>query len=1230
MATVGISSEIIPNWTDTRPVQLWVWLEQPFIAADGTPLQSAAPGNDNVAIRKVTCTVDSGAKTLTIPAISDLYSTTDGLDIETARYSASFFLANGTPVKSYQSFESFRLPPAASQTWEGIRTYNFHKVSAFSFSAYTKDESDRRYLQAEAAGITSLNTLTTLTQVFATGTSGSDFDIASSGSIHTFNLPTASAANRGALSAADWSTFNSKQAAGSYITGLTGDVTASGPGSVAAAIANNAVTDGKLRDSAALTVIGRSVNSGGDPADIAASVDGQVLRRSGTSLGFGLLADVNVDASAAIAQSKVANLTSDLSARTLAATTITVAGTANQITSSAGAQDLSANRTWTLSIPNSFTLPGASPVFTQVTARLLDKGGMVYDLAAFGADMTGATDSNTAISDAIAALPAQGGTIYVPEGILQYSATPSSLAGKYVVIKGAGNGATIFRWSGANNGVMIDTVDMNPGSRIENIRFIKSAAQSGVVGVRMGGTLEWGDINVYNCSFNSIDTGIDGGSTRGGSGFPQFDSSVSYCEFVACSVGWKIYGSGNDGPFNAFRLCTTAGVQMFDNPNAAVNGGGVELWGCTFAANALDINIQSNIVTLTVQNCHFETSTNGILTASASAAAQGITFDSSTLSTASGSNLLNFTNITGSLWITNNVIDSGGGSTTITIPAAIKLTQLDNRLTDGTALGNIEEQSSYTYGDASTVTVTFNAGATDPTWTYISGQVTLSNAFFVFQSSQSGSSLIVEDYLTGASPLPSVILRGARGTVGSPTQLLTNDLLGAIIARGYHSGGAFGTANVAAIRFEAVEDFTATAQGTRVTIGTTPATTAARITRLIVESDGALSLQPRSATAGQAGELRLLELAANGVSYTGWKSPDALAGNIVYTLPNADGSVNQVLKTDGAGTLSWANNLSGGAPVDATYLLLTTNLGLANSRVLTGAANEIELVDGGAGGSLTIGIPSIAAIATSLTVPTFYGGSAAGSTIRIEGTSNGSPSAADIYLNGAAGFASSSATGRVIIGGLTGGSYRLDIQSTDTAQLRICNTNAVAGAGSAGIQAGVITLPNAADQRVAFYGFGAASGVTSSLVNGAMIAGYSDEAWVVGTNQGMYLRFETTPVGSVTRAERMRILGTGNVKIAGTAVRGTTEGTNHLDIFDGTAPVGTLANGISLYSTAGELRVMDAAGNATLLSPHDKEGRWIHDEVNYKGRRLRIDLERMLKFLNDHFGTDFIREYAVS
>jgi hypothetical protein len=96
---------------------------------------------------------------------------------------------------------------------------------------------------SSGGGVTSLNSLTgALTLI--TGSSGTDFAINATGPTITFDLPVASSTDTGKLSSADWSTFNSKQPAGNYITDLTGDVTASGPGSAAATLSNTGVTAG--------------------------------------------------------------------------------------------------------------------------------------------------------------------------------------------------------------------------------------------------------------------------------------------------------------------------------------------------------------------------------------------------------------------------------------------------------------------------------------------------------------------------------------------------------------------------------------------------------------------------------------------------------------------------------------------------------------------------------------------------------------------------------------------------------------------------------------------------------------------------------------------------------------------------------------------------------------------------------------------------------------------------
>lgn len=107
----------------------------------------------------------------------------------------------------------------------------------------------------------------------------SDFDSASGViSLDYANGQKATSLKPGFLSAADWTAFNSKQASGNYLTDLTGDVTASGPGSATATIANDAVTNAKMSNMAQATVKGRAAAAGtGDPTDLTADQTSTIL-----------------------------------------------------------------------------------------------------------------------------------------------------------------------------------------------------------------------------------------------------------------------------------------------------------------------------------------------------------------------------------------------------------------------------------------------------------------------------------------------------------------------------------------------------------------------------------------------------------------------------------------------------------------------------------------------------------------------------------------------------------------------------------------------------------------------------------------------------------------------------------------------------------------------------------------------------------------------------------------
>jgi hypothetical protein len=123
-------------------------------------------------------------------------------------------IAFGTNLNPY--FSTLAVPQTTLALTDRLALRFYVNTSGRTITLHTENDHLCQVITTFTTGLTALNGLTTQVQFFAVGTSGSDFNISSATDTHTFNLPTASATNRGALSSADWSTFNGKQNALGY------------------------------------------------------------------------------------------------------------------------------------------------------------------------------------------------------------------------------------------------------------------------------------------------------------------------------------------------------------------------------------------------------------------------------------------------------------------------------------------------------------------------------------------------------------------------------------------------------------------------------------------------------------------------------------------------------------------------------------------------------------------------------------------------------------------------------------------------------------------------------------------------------------------------------------------------------------------------------------------------------------------------------------------------------
>jgi hypothetical protein len=117
-------------------------------------------------------------------------------------------ISGGTSIDLY--YTSVAIPETILDIDDriAIRVYITH--DGRTITLHTQANHLSEVVTTFSTGIATLNGLTDQVQYFVTGSTGTNFNITSSGDTHTFNIPTSSASATGLLNSTDWNTFNNK------------------------------------------------------------------------------------------------------------------------------------------------------------------------------------------------------------------------------------------------------------------------------------------------------------------------------------------------------------------------------------------------------------------------------------------------------------------------------------------------------------------------------------------------------------------------------------------------------------------------------------------------------------------------------------------------------------------------------------------------------------------------------------------------------------------------------------------------------------------------------------------------------------------------------------------------------------------------------------------------------------------------------------------------------------
>ena len=177
---------------------------QSFITDASVPNQLAIPGGNWNFEMYFSASSNGGTPRFYL----ELYKLSGGTLTLLASSSANpEYITNGVTIDLYTTALAVPSTVLLAADRLAVRVYVIH--SSKTITLHTENSHLCQVITTFSTGLTALNGLTSQVQNLAVGTSGTDFAISSATNTHTFNLPTASAANRGALSSADWINFNS-------------------------------------------------------------------------------------------------------------------------------------------------------------------------------------------------------------------------------------------------------------------------------------------------------------------------------------------------------------------------------------------------------------------------------------------------------------------------------------------------------------------------------------------------------------------------------------------------------------------------------------------------------------------------------------------------------------------------------------------------------------------------------------------------------------------------------------------------------------------------------------------------------------------------------------------------------------------------------------------------------------------------------------------------------------